>query len=51
MNVPLASIGAKLGGRDHATIIYARDKVADLIKTDAKLRTEINDIKKMILKE
>ncbi len=51
MNIPLASIGAKLGGRDHATIIYARDKVAELIKTDAKLRTEINDIKKMLLKE
>lgn len=51
MNVPLASIGAKLGGRDHATIIYARDKVAELIKTDNKLRVEINDIKKMITKE
>lgn len=51
MNVPLASIGEKLGGRDHATIIYARDKVSELIKTDDKLKTEINDIKKMLLKE
>ena len=28
MNLPLVTIGQKMGGRDHATIIYARDKIA-----------------------
>ena len=51
MNLPLVTIGRKMGGRDHATVIYARDKVFDLMKTDSKLAVEINDIKKMLLKE
>ncbi len=51
MNLPLVTIGEKMGGRDHATIIYARDKITELIKTDDKLKTEINDIRKMLLKE
>lgn len=51
MNLPLVTIGEKMGGRDHATIIYARDKIAELIKTDDQLKTEINDIRKMLLKE
>lgn len=51
MNLPLVTIGQKMGGRDHATIIYARDKIAELIKTDDQLKTEINDIRKMLLKE
>ena len=50
-NLPLVTIGQKVGGRDHATVIYSRDKVADLIKTDKKLAVEINDIKKMLLKQ
>ena len=51
MNLPLVTIGEKMGGRDHATLIYARDKIAELIKTDDQLKTEINDIRKMLLKE
>ena len=51
MNVPLATIGQKMGGRDHTTVIYARDKVSDLMKTDKKTATAINDIKKMLLKQ
>ncbi len=51
MNLPLMTIGEKLGGRDHATIIYARDKVAEEIKNNHKLSTEISDIRKMILKQ
>lgn len=51
MNLPLVAIGQKMGGRDHATVIYARDKIADHIKLDDKLATQINDIKNMILKK
>ena len=49
--LPLLTIGQKMGGRDHSTVIYARDKIAEQIRTDSKLATEIKDIKKMLLKE
>ena len=51
MSLPLVTIGQKMGGRDHATVIYARDKVSEQMKTDKKLSVEINDIKNMILKK
>lgn len=51
MSIPLVTIGQKLGGRDHTTVIYARNKIADQIKTDKKLATEVNDIKNMLLKK
>lgn len=50
-NIPLSKIGEKIGNRDHSTVIFSRDKVADLIKTDSKLATEVNDIKKRLLKQ
>ncbi len=51
MSIPLETIGKAMGGRDHSTILYSRDKVAELIKMSDKLATEVNDIKKMILKQ
>ena len=51
MNLPLVTVGQSLGGRDYSTVIYSRDKVAEQIKTDNKLATEINDIKKKLLKQ
>ena len=51
LSLPLETIGQKIGGRDHATVIYARDKIADLIKLDRKLSTDVNDIKNLILKK
>ena len=40
-----------MGGRDHATVIYARDKVSEEIKNNNKLLVEINDIRNMLLKK
>ena len=51
MSLPLDTIGKLIGGRDHSTVIYARDKIIDQMKTDSKLSVEINDIKKMLLKQ
>lgn len=51
LSLPLVTIGQKMGGRDHATVIYARDKVAEQIKTDRKLAVEINDLRNMLLKK
>jgi len=42
------SIGGKIGGRDHTTIIHACDKISDRIKNDASLADEINTIKQLI---
>ena len=50
MNLPQAFVG-KLFKRDHATVIYARDKITEQIDTDTKLKIEVNDIKKMLLKQ
>ena len=51
MNLPLITVGQMLGGRDHSTVVYSRDKIAEQMKLDNKLYTEINDIKKKLLKQ
>ena len=50
LGVPLATIGSYFGGKDHTTIIYARDKIEDIIKTDNLVANQIKDIKNMIQK-
>jgi chromosomal replication initiator protein len=37
------------GGRDHTTIIHARDKISEMIKTDKRMKIVVADIKNMIL--
>ncbi|MET3113564.1 chromosomal replication initiator protein [Pedobacter sp. CG_S7] len=44
----LKTIGAFFGGRDHSTVIYACQTVEDLIQTDKKFRTYVNDIEKKL---
>ena len=51
LGVPLSSIGEFFGGRDHTTIMYARDKMTDLSKTDHLIQAQINDIKSMLEKK
>ena len=48
IDMPLASIGALFGGRDHTTIIHARDKIAQNVKNNTNLKTTINDLTVMI---
>lgn len=50
LTLPLASIGELLGGRDHTTIIHARDKIAEELKINKKIKTIINDLKSLVLK-
>ncbi|MBQ7339383.1 MAG: chromosomal replication initiator protein DnaA [Clostridia bacterium] len=50
-SLPLQKVGEIMGGKDHSTVIYSRDKIAELMKTDKRLATQIRDIKKMLLKE
>ena len=51
MSLPLVTIGEMLGGRDHTTVIYSRDKIAELISVNPKIATDVNDLKNMILKK
>jgi chromosomal replication initiator protein len=37
----LPQIGAMLGGRDHTTVLYGCERIADLIEEDANLRREV----------
>ena len=37
----LPQIGSMLGGRDHTTILYGCERIADLIEQDADLRREV----------
>ncbi len=50
MSLPQLTVG-KIFGRDHATVIYTRDKISEQMETDSKLSVEISDIKKKILKQ
>ena len=51
MSLPLVSVGNILGGRDHTTIMYARDKMEKLASLNDKIAKEIDDIKSIILKK
>ena len=51
LSLPLVSVGNILGGRDHTTIMYARDKMEKMITLNDKIAKEIDDIKSIILKK
>jgi chromosomal replication initiator protein len=44
----LASIGAHIGGKDHATVLHACKTVNNLIETDKHFRTQITEIEKKL---
>ena len=44
-NVSLPQIGEMVGGRDHTTVIYACEKVADMMERDELLRRQVLQIR------
>lgn len=46
--ISLPQIGAVLGGRDHTTVMYGCDKVADMIEQDDRLRRQVVDVRDLI---
>ncbi len=44
----LPAIGETLGGRDHTTIMYGCDKIADLLETDDSLRKQVLAIRQTL---
>ncbi len=51
LSLPLVAIGHILGGRDHTTIMYARDKMEKLASLNDRIAKEIDDIKNIVLKK
>ena len=47
MSLPLEAIG-NIFGKDHATVIYAKNKISDDMKKSKRLEIQINDLKQMI---
>jgi chromosomal replication initiator protein len=46
--VSFPSIGDKLGGRDHTTVIHSYEKIKEGVKTDSVLTQEITQIRSML---
>ncbi len=47
-NFSLPKIGEALGGRDHTTVMYACQKVSDMLERDDKLRRQVIKIREQI---
>ena len=47
-NRSLPQIGDALGGRDHTTVMYACDKVADLLERDDRLRRQVIEVREQV---
>lgn len=51
MSIPLVTIGQALGGKNYATIIHSRDKITELMKINDRVKTDVNDLKNLIMKK
>ncbi len=49
LNIPLTAIGS-IFGRDHTTVMHARDKISNQIKTNPHTKVLVNDIKSRLMK-
>ncbi len=47
LDLPLTSVGQIFGGRDHTTVIHAREKVSEMIKNNNRIKIAISDLKSM----
>ncbi len=47
-NISFPSIGEKLGGRDHTTVIHSYEKIKEDIKTNTVLLQEVNQLRSML---
>ena len=49
INCSLSTIGAEIGGKDHATVLHACTTVSDLMATDKTFKQYVADIEKMLV--
>lgn len=47
-SVPLVEVGRMLGGRDHSTVIHARDKILAELVDNQKVKAEIEEVRRRI---
>ena len=47
-NISLPQIGQALGGRDHTTVMYACEKIADLMERDDRVRKQVVQIRQQL---
>ncbi len=47
-NYSLPQIGEALGGRDHTTVMYGCDKIADMLERDDNLRRQVIEIREQL---
>ncbi len=47
-SIPLVSIGEYFGGRDHTTVMHARDKISEEIKNNDVIASNVKDIRDKI---
>jgi chromosomal replication initiator protein len=48
-NISYPSIGQKLGGRDHTTVIHSCEKMKNDLKEDVSLSQEIGQIRNLLI--
>ncbi len=44
-SMPLANVGEYFGGRDHTTVIHARDKISEDSKSNEAISAQVKDIR------
>jgi chromosomal replication initiator protein len=49
INCSLSTIGAEIGGKDHATVLHACTTVSDLMSTDKTFKQYVADIEKLLV--
>jgi chromosomal replication initiator protein len=47
-NISLPQIGEALGGRDHTTVMYGCEKIADLLERDDQIRRQVIEIREQL---
>ncbi|MDH7489146.1 MAG: chromosomal replication initiator protein DnaA [Anaerolineae bacterium] len=47
-DLSLAQVGAFMGKRDHTTVLHGRDKIRDLMETDAAIRLHVQAIRERL---
>jgi chromosomal replication initiator protein len=49
--IPLVTIGATIGGKNHSTVLHACNTIADLIETDKSFRAQVEDVERALLQK
>jgi len=47
-DLSLSDVGARLGGRDHSTVLHGCEKIATLLQSDSRLRDDLAAIRQRL---